>query len=86
MIVKELRLKAGLTQSQLAEKVGTDRSTVTKWELGESFPRASMIPALAAALNCSVADLFGESKGSVSGKRKNRATACDAKRAGRGAK
>jgi transcriptional regulator with XRE-family HTH domain len=32
--VRTLRLKLGLTQAELAEKVGVARNTVTRWEMG----------------------------------------------------
>jgi len=41
--IRELRLKLGLTQGQLAEKVGSHRNTVSQWELGRQAP--SMIAA-----------------------------------------
>lgn len=62
MIVREMRLRAGLTQRELARRVGVDRSTVTKWELGISAPKARDIPRLATELNCSTDELLrGES-------------------------
>ena len=33
------RLDAGLTQEQLAKRLGADLSTLQRWELGESEPR-----------------------------------------------
>lgn len=41
------RLAAGLTKSQLAEKLGLDPSTVGKWESGKSTPEPRFFPALA---------------------------------------
>ena len=32
------RLKEGLTQEELAEKIGVSRQSVAKWERGESLP------------------------------------------------
>lgn len=32
--VRAIRLRLGLTQTELAEKVGVARNTVTRWELG----------------------------------------------------
>ena len=34
-----LRLRAGLSQSQLAEVVGVDRASVSRWEAGLRHPR-----------------------------------------------
>ena len=36
--IRELRLKLGLTQGQLGEKVGSHRNTVSQWELGKQAP------------------------------------------------
>lgn len=32
--LKRLRARLGLTQAQLAERLGVDRNTVTRWEMG----------------------------------------------------
>lgn len=52
--IRELRQKLRLTQEELAKKLGVERSTVTKWELGESKPRADMLVKLSKILGCSV--------------------------------
>ena len=36
--IMELRKKSGLTQEELAEKIGVARQTISKWELGETYP------------------------------------------------
>jgi transcriptional regulator with XRE-family HTH domain len=42
--LKEIRLKKGLTQSQLAEAVGVSRVTITKVELGtRNFSIATLL-------------------------------------------
>ncbi len=38
--IKFLRNRQGLSQEQLAEKLGVTRQTVAKWECGESVPDA----------------------------------------------
>ena len=35
--IRQLRFKAGLTQEQLAVKLGIGAQSVSKWESGESF-------------------------------------------------
>ena len=47
-----------MKQSELANKIGVDRSTVAKWEIGEANPRVSILPALANALGCKIDDFF----------------------------
>lgn len=52
--VRELRQKLELTQEELAKSLGVERTTVTKWEIGESKPRADMLVKLSRVLGCSV--------------------------------
>jgi len=51
------RKAAGLTQEQLAEALKVDRTTPGRWEQGVSPPQAWQRPALARALNVSLAEL-----------------------------
>ena len=60
MNLKELRKAKGITQTELAERLGIKRTTVSMWEMNASSPTARMIPALAAALECSIDELFRE--------------------------
>jgi transcriptional regulator with XRE-family HTH domain len=41
--VKAIRLRLGLTQRELAAKVGVARNTVTRWELGLMGVRESAV-------------------------------------------
>ena len=36
-MIKEVRLKAGLTQNELGERLGVTKVTVTKYELGQNL-------------------------------------------------
>ena len=36
--IKGLRKKLGMTQQELADKIGVDRVTVARWEAGEKKP------------------------------------------------
>ena len=56
--IKALRLKANLSQNDLAKSFGIRQSTVSMWELGESFPRADKLPQLAKMLGCKIEDLL----------------------------
>ena len=58
--IKEYREKAGLTQLQLAEAIGYERSTVARWENGSLEPYASVVKAIAEALKISVSMLYDE--------------------------
>lgn len=59
MNIKKLREAAGLTQIQLAEKMGVMQTSVSNWESEVSLPRARQLPDLADALSCSIDDLYG---------------------------
>ena len=52
--VREQRQRMNLTQEALAKALSVERSTVTKWEIGESKPRADMLVKLANFFGCSV--------------------------------
>lgn len=51
------RLVAGLTQAQLAEKVGCTQKDISRWEAGLHEPGARTLKKLAEALRCSMDDL-----------------------------
>lgn len=37
-IIREARLKAGLTQAELAERLGRERAQIARWEIGGQEP------------------------------------------------
>lgn len=49
----EARLTAGLTQRQLAERIGTKQSSISRLEGGDAQPSFDMLRRLAAALDVS---------------------------------
>lgn len=53
------REKVGLTQKEVAERLGVDQSAVSFWETGRNTPRASMLVKLAGLYCCSIDELFG---------------------------
>lgn len=57
--IRRLRLENDMTQEKLARAVGVVTQTVSKWERDEGLPDVSLLPALAAALNCSADTLLG---------------------------
>lgn len=57
--LKELRLKKGLTQTELGEKVGVKQSTFTNWENGKREPSFENLIKLADLLEVSLDSLFG---------------------------
>ena len=60
MNIKKLRLKAGLTQSQLAKKMNVDQAAVSRWESGETKPLRKCHKRLAKVLGCTVDELLEE--------------------------
>ncbi len=58
VIIKRLREKKTLTQSQLAEQLGVTAKAVSKWETGKGLPDITLIQPLAGALGASVSELM----------------------------
>ena len=56
--IKQLRFKAGLTQEQLAAKLGIGAQSVTKWENAVAMPDITALPLLAEIFGVSIDDLF----------------------------
>ena len=59
---KKARLIAGLTQVELAEKVGVSPVAVHRWESGLGLPRVKRLNGIADALHTTVADLIDEER------------------------
>lgn len=59
-MIKAMRIRAGLTQEALAQKIGVTPSAVGNYERGVSFPKEEVLLALFGALECSPNELFGE--------------------------
>lgn len=55
--LRAARKAAGLSQVELAEKVGCTQKDVCRWETEEREPKASTLKKLADALGCSMDDL-----------------------------
>lgn len=59
--IADKRKSLGLTQKQVAEKLGMSDKSVSKWERGESLPTVDNLYALSRLLHTSVDDiLIGE--------------------------
>lgn len=56
--LKEHRKAAKLTQSQLAERVGSSKNTISSIETGQFCPTAYLAALLCIALDCKFEDLF----------------------------
>ena len=55
----ELRKKAGLTQDELASKLGLSAQSISKYEKGAANPDISYLPGIADALGVTIDRLFG---------------------------
>ena len=55
--LKMLRKQAGMSQEQLAEKLGVSRQAVTKWETGAGIPDIENIMAISMLFDISIDDL-----------------------------
>ena len=56
--LKLQRKKAGLTQSEFAQKTNTSVATLRRWEAGQTSPDASKILKIAEVLNVSPEEIF----------------------------
>jgi len=54
-----LRQAAGLSQAQLAQRLGVHPSNIGFWELSGTPPRGEVLPALARALGVTIDELLG---------------------------
>ena len=61
--LKELRLRAGLTQKQLGERIGVTKSVVSFYELRERTPSPEVLIKLASIFHVSSDYLLGIEKG-----------------------
>ena len=56
--IASLRKEQGLTQEQLAEKLGISNRSVSRWENGNTLPDFSLMQVLAAVLGVSLSELL----------------------------
>ncbi len=62
-LIRQLREKQGITQSQLADRIGVSDKTISKWETSRGYPDVSCMEPLATALGVSVSELLsGDAK------------------------
>lgn len=59
-LVKKFRTEAGLTQSELAKKIGTHKQVISEIERGKHVPGSDRLKAIAKALNVPVSQLYGD--------------------------
>ncbi len=56
--IKTLRNKIGMSQEELAKRIGVTRTAVIYWEQEKQEPRIRYLKPLAKALRCKVMDLL----------------------------
>ena len=56
--IKELRKARGMTQEQLAERIGISFQAVSKWENNVALPDITLVPRMAQIFGVSIDDLF----------------------------
>ncbi len=63
--LKRLRRSCGLTQEQLAERLGVSFQSVSRWETGLSYPDIEILPEIAAFFDVSTDVLMGVEKATM---------------------
>ena len=56
--LKKIRKECGLTQAQVAEALGLERSTYTYYETGKTDPSIHTLKKIMTLFNCSFADVY----------------------------
>ncbi len=59
--LKHLRIQNGMTQEELAQKIGKDYSTIGKWELGQRSPTMIDVVKISELFNISLETLISGS-------------------------
>ncbi len=60
--ISELRKEKGMTQEQLAEKMGVTDKSISRWENGKTMPDISLLVLLAEELNVEISELLNGRK------------------------
>lgn len=64
--LRELRIKSGYTQNQIAKILNIDRSTYSYYEIGKTMPDISVLLTLAKIFNISISELLADEAGPYS--------------------
>ena len=60
--IKQFRERLDITQEELCKMIGVTQSAIAMWENGKTLPRTDKLPKLAEIFNCTIDDLFSETK------------------------
>ncbi len=58
-VIRELRMKKGLSQDELAEKIYVTRQAISRWETGETVPNTEALKLLSKQFDVSINTLLG---------------------------
>ena len=56
--IKQLRLRRGITQEEMARHFGLTAQAISKWERGTAAPDIAMLPGISAYFGCTIDELF----------------------------
>ena len=56
--LREIRMKCGFTQKELAQKISVSTNCISMWETGDRNPSISMLKKLAEVLGCTADKLL----------------------------
>lgn len=56
--IRDFRLAKGLSQAEMAERIGAAETTVSDYERGRRFPRMAYLFAMTELLDCTIDDLY----------------------------
>lgn len=57
-LIKDLRMKKGLTQEELASKINVTNKAISRWECGKGLPDTSLLEPLSKELDISISELL----------------------------
>ncbi len=60
--ISSLRKQSGLTQMELADRLGISFQAVSNWERGNTMPDISKLPELAEIFGCSMEEILGDER------------------------
>ena len=58
MSIKEERIRNGMTQTELAEKLNVTQGAVVQWESGKTNPNAKRLRMLSELFGCTIDELL----------------------------
>ncbi len=60
MNLKEIRIKKGITQEELAKRLGINQNNISRYETNERTPNLYLAKEIASALDCTVDELLAD--------------------------